>query len=64
MEDQRIQASIQSQFNIYEVFRFFDSQGVGIIYCRDFIRGLHALSKHDFKSVTDTDIALLIKTYS
>ena len=27
------------------------------------MRGLHALSKHDFKSVTDTDIALLVKKY-
>ncbi len=27
------------------------------------MRGLHALSKHDFKSVTDTYIALLVKKY-
>lgn len=27
------------------------------------MRGLHALSKHDFKSVTETDIALLVKKY-
>ncbi|CDW82573.1 ef hand family protein [Stylonychia lemnae] len=60
IEEKREQCAQQTQFNLYETFRYFDVFSRGYIYAKDVLKGMHELG---LKETTDDDIMLLYKRY-